>query len=385
MAIFVHNTPANAIGQAPPPGPDTFIQTLNQVRRDREAQENKKRDQDISESRYQDYNRFRREDLAERKGVEDRLAGERKDALVGAEEDDINRAEFGHRQLRQGMKLHENDYAIYTQNVNRHTADLAAMGLNEAQIRSFIDGTATPPDTIKDKVATLKRAVGLRQGVATKANQDVDQYNREFGLGVVLGINENSGKMALSAPYIPNRRLSKPPATPSTQQYGTGVGPSGIERQGSGTGEGGPMSIPMTQPANDYPSRQQLINRQYGQPPGQERPPENMGLLPVMGRSAAEVGGNVISGIGEYGRNAASAAGLLAAPAYRAIFSRQPGEPLTNPVESARLREHLNALTRLPGLPAPAEPDYDYLRELFGERPPIDIENFRTSPTYFGD
>lgn len=362
MAIFVHNTPSNAIGQAPPPGPDTFIQTLNQVRRDRENQANRTRDQDINERRYQDYNRFRREELAERKGVEDRLFGERKDALIGQEEDDINRAEFGHRQLRQGMKLHENDYSVYTQNINRHTADLASMGLNEAQIRSFIDGTATPPDTIKDKVATLRRAVGLRQGVVTKANQDVDQYNREFGLGVVLGINETSGKMALSAPYIPNRRLSRPPP-PSREDFLPTNSPP-VTKPYSGSGESAPMSLPMP--------RQSAV-----QPHGTE----NVALFPAMGRGAAEIGGNVISGIGDYWRNAAGAAQGLLTPAYRALLSRQPGQPLVSPMEAARTSAYMEAL-RPRQIQAS---DYDYLRDYFGERQPPDLDNFRTSPTYFGD
>lgn len=173
-------------------------------------------------------NDIRGRELAARKEVEDRYFNQRTGADAETKAETANRAQYGFRSLQQDIKGLESDFNLYTSHVNRLSSNILKAGVSTDQLQSFIEGSAKPPVALEESVKSLQKALRGQATAMAEAEKLTSQYNREFGIGVVLGTDRASGRFALSSPYIPGRTQSETDAG-----AGGSVGPRAPQSAGA--------------------------------------------------------------------------------------------------------------------------------------------------------
>jgi len=315
MAIFVHNNPSTAIGQGPPPPPDTFINTLHQLRRERQDQANRSRELDINEKRYQDYLKFREEELAAKKAVEDRL--------VGQEDTAYNRQLEQERIL--GQQQHNTATNLINQ-INSEKRDLMGritQAASKIQELNALKAANKPVDA--HQLSEWERIVKDLTNQVAGLDRSAQSIAGQLRHGQILHVNSRTGEYALSEPILPGGRtavgsnagpLRAGPLSEAPEIMGTPATIPGRAELSGGTGE----SIPLPQRQPQPIQRQQMT-----------------GVIPSFYRDVSPSVRAMASGAGqrfsEYAKNVGN---FVGSTPYRYWFS---GEPMDVTINRPEIRQ----------------------------------------------
>lgn len=291
-------------------------------------------------------NTYRESELQARKDAEAKYYQSKTGDTDTQKAETAARAQFAARGLQQDLKQKESDFSLYTGHVNAITQKLMKAGVQPQQLQDYLDGTAKAPPLLEADVKLLSKAIGLQQKTAADADATVSQYNREFGLGVLLGVDRTTGRFKTTAPYIPYQGLTSgatsPATSPSSGVVGGG-GSGGVVSAPGAAGGGGGGGVFFGPPAPPTASAPRTAAA------SEPEEPTAFGLRPLYDAGAAAA---------QAVPSAASAINRLPAKAlWGAVdLTRQQfgGSPLPTPEQAAERRSVLEALSRpMPSLIAP--------------------------------
>lgn len=169
---------------------------------------------------------YRNKELAARQASEDRYFNTQTGQTEDAKREMAARAQFGYKSLQQDMKTLEADFNNATSHVKRLSAKIMAAGVSPDQLQSLMDGTAKAPAALEQDVKNLIAAGSAQTQAMREADKVTSQYNQQFGIGVILGIDRKNGKFALTNPYIPGQPGQT--SQPAAGGGGGGGQPSGL-------------------------------------------------------------------------------------------------------------------------------------------------------------
>lgn len=216
------------------PGNSQLTALLTRLReeRSREAYQNSTLEEQKRQANSIDA--FRNKELEARKASEDRYFNAQTGQNTEAKAEAATRAQFGYRGLQQDLKSLESDFYNATSHANRLMKQLVASGVPPEQVAALMTGEAKAPAALEQTVKNLQAAARAADKAMAEANQVTSAFNREYGIGVVLGVDRKGGRFSVTQPYVPGQsgQVGGMPGAPGS------AGGAGLPGRGSAIGAG---------------------------------------------------------------------------------------------------------------------------------------------------
>lgn len=320
MAIFVHNNPSNPIATEERPQLDLSraLGMVRQARMDEQQRKLKERELNINEARYQDYIKFRNEELAAKKAVEDRLAGQEDTTYNRQAEQDIL---LGKQQHNTAVNLLNDINAE-----KRDTLGRLTVAANKIQELNALKAAGKPVDA--HQMTEWERLAKQYTTQITQLDQSAHEIARQLRHGQILNVNRTTGEYRLSDPILPQLRGQSGSSTQSGGGPSSGAAaPSYFQEPPTSTGQSftGMPEEPGAGTGEAFPLPKSI-------PTGSAQPIRNTGVIPSFYReNVAPEARALMTAAGRGVGNYASTAGrALVSDPYRYWISGQPFDVKVN-------------------------------------------------------
>lgn len=344
MPIFVHNNYDSGLAQGNNPQEGKAAESIRYLvgllqqkraeQRDRESRAEQRRqfDESMGFNRQNrgDYLKFRQEELDARREAEvasRRQAADQFNASIEADREERFLEDLAKRELKtEASKKAKSGFRTLQQMVNTRQPSLQALTQSLMRAAAKVEALRAQgrPDTDAEVVQAtrdLNTAQAARTALIQDINNTTDRFNQTFGLGTVLYVDPQTGKMALTDPELPG---GPEPVSFSGAGGGplgslSGIAPAIMANQAGGTLRA--YQPPRAGVAPSAPSRSSFFNYPTARPASTPQMPmsgiaiprpdapqrQAQGFIPRAGRSVADAAGSVF----DYARGAAGVPGAI--------------------------------------------------------------------------